>query len=98
MTENPNKITNRGEKPCSLESRLVRLNTSVLEETVKQILSGINMYKQYYKDASSLPMSLDRPVYTSMAGSKVLSESIGFNSGHERTISANSFNERYNIL
>jgi hypothetical protein len=94
----PNAITNRGEKPCSLENRLVRLNKSVLEETVKQVLSGINMYNQFYKDQSSLPMPLSLPMYTSMSGSRELSESIGFNSGLERTIAAQSFNQRYNIL
>jgi len=94
----PNAITNRGEKPCALETRLSRLNKSVLEETVKQVLSGINMYKQFIKDQSSLPMSLSLPIYTSMAGSNSLSENIGFNSAHERNIAITSFNERYNIL
>jgi hypothetical protein len=95
---NSDKLTNRGEKPCDLEMRLSRLNKSVIEETVKQVLSGINMYKQFVKDQSSMPMPLSIPVYTSMAGSRELSESIGFNSGLERTIAAQSFAERYNIL
>jgi hypothetical protein len=94
----PNAITNRGPKPCSLENRLFRLNKSVLEETVKQVLSGINMYKQFIKDQSSLPMPLSLPTYTSMSGSRELSESIGFNSGLDRTIAASSFNQRYNII
>jgi len=94
----PNAITDRGEKPCGLEGRLVRLNKSVLEETVKQVLSGINMYKQFNKDQSSLPMPLSLPTYTSMSGSRELSESIGFNSGLERTVAAQSFNQRYNII
>lgn len=94
----PNAITDRGEKPCSLENRLFRLNKSVLEETVKQVLSGINMYEQFIKDQSSLPMPLSLPTYTSMSGSRELSESIGFNSGLDRTIAAQSFSQRYNIL
>jgi len=94
----PNAITDRGEKPCDLETRLTRLNKSVIEETVKQVLSGINMYKQFVKDQSSLPMPLSQPVYTSMAGSRELSESIGYNSGMERSLAAQSFNQRYNIL
>lgn len=93
-----NNVTKRGEKPCSLENRLIRLNKSVLEETVKQILSGINQFKQFTKDQSSLPMPLSLPVYTTMSGSRELSESIGFNSGLDRTIAAQSFNSRYNIL
>ena len=94
----PNAITDRGEKPCDLEMRLARLNKSVIEETVKQVFSGINMYKQFVKDQSSLPMPLSRPVLATMKGSRDLSESIGFNSGLERTIAADSFNQRYNIL
>lgn len=94
----PNAITDRGEKPCSLENRLFRLNKSVLEETVKQVLSGINQYKQFIKDQSSLAMPLSLPVYTSMAGSRELSESIGFNSGIERTIAMSSFSQRYSII
>lgn len=94
----PNAITDRGPKPCSLENRLFRLNKSVLEETVKQVLSGVNMYKQYIKDQSSLPMPMSLPVYTSGSGSRTLSENIGFHSGHERTLAAQSFNQRYNII
>lgn len=94
----PNKITDRGEKPCSLEDRIFRLNKSVIEETVKQTLSGINMYKQYIKDQSSLPLPLSHPTYTSMSGSRELSENLGFSSGHDRTLAAQSYNQRYNIL
>lgn len=95
---NPNFPQNRGPKPCALEGRLSRLNESVLREAVKQVLSGIDQYKQYIKDKSSMPMPLDRPVYASMSGSRTLSENIGFNSGHERSLAAQSFNQRYNII
>ena len=94
----PNAITNRGEKPCALETRLSRLNKSVLEETVKQVLSSLNMYKQFIKDQSSLPMPLSLPVYTSMSGSRELCPSIAYNSGLEKTIAVQSFNQRFNIL
>jgi hypothetical protein len=93
-----NKVFNRGDAPCSLESRLTRLNKSTLEETVKQVLSGIDQYEQYTKDISSLPMPLEHPVFTTMKGGKTLSESLGYNSGHERTLASNSFNMRYNII
>lgn len=94
----PNAITNRGERDCSLEDRLSRLNKSVIEETVKQVLSGINMQKKFINDQSSLPMPLSLPVLTTMKGSRDLSESIGFNSGLDRSIAAQSFNMRYNII
>jgi hypothetical protein len=98
LPNNSNKITDRGPKECSLEERLSRLNKSVIEESVKQVLSGINAYKQYTKDISSMPMPLSMPVYTSMSGSRELSENIGFNSGHERTIASQSYNQRFNII
>lgn len=95
---NPNVPQNRGEKSCSLEFRLSRLNQSTLEETVKQVLSGIDQYNLYTKDIQSLPMPLSHPIYTSMSGSKQLSENLGFNSGHEKTLASNSYNMRFNII
>lgn len=95
---NPNEVYSRGETPCSIEEQLSRLNRSVLEETIKQTLSGIDMYMQYYKDASSLPLPLSLPTYTTQKGSRVLSENVGFNNGHEYTKSVDSYNQRYNIL
>lgn len=101
ISENPQQqklAYPRGEKPCSLTSMLTRLNKSVLEECVKQVLSGVDMYKTYYKDASSLPIPLDRPTYMSAKGSRILSENVGFDSGHEFTRSVQSYNQRYNII
>lgn len=86
------------EAPTSLENQLTRLNQSVLEQCVKQVLSGILMYKQYYKDASSLPMPLSQPVMTSSKGSRTLMPNLGFQSGHEMSIAASSYNQRYNII
>lgn len=94
----PNKVYSRGETPCSIEEQLSRLNKAVLEETIKQVLSGVDMYFEYYKQASSLPLPLSLPTYTSEKGSRVLSENVGFNSGHEFTKSVDSYNQRYNIL
>lgn len=91
-------VHNRGETPCSLEVRLSRLNKSILEETVKQILAGLNQYGEYIKQIQSLPIPLTLPTYTSMAGSRELSESVGFNSGHKRSLAATSYNQRFNII
>lgn len=96
--DDPNVPQNRGEKPCSLEMRLSRLNQSTIEETVKQVFSGIDQYNLYTKDIQSLPMPLSHPIYASMSGSKQLSENIGFNSGHEKTLASNSYNMRFNII
>lgn len=92
----PHLALPRGEKPCSLTDRLSRLNQSVLQDVIKQILSGINMYIQYYKDASSLPTPLSRPKAMTMKGSRVLQENVGLHSGNSRGIA--SFNMRDNII
>ncbi len=95
---NNNEVYPRGETPCSLENQIARLNKSVLEETVKQVLSGIKMYQTYYKDASSLPLPLSRELYVSQKGSRILSENVGFSSSRDFNIANTSYNERYNIL
>lgn len=75
------------------------LNKSVIEECLKQILSGIDMFMYYYKDASELPQELDLPVHTSMKGSRILSEPVGiYDDAHENNRSINIFNEKNNIL
>lgn len=86
----------RGEKPCSLENRLTRLNQAVLQDTIKQILSGMNMYMDYYKHASSLPTPLSRPVNVSSKGGRVLQENVGLYSGNSQGIA--SFNLRNSVI
>lgn len=98
QTNNPNMAHPRGNTTCSLEEQLRRLNKYVLELTIQQVLSGIDMYLTYYKDASSLPLPLDLPRYTSMAGSRVLSENVGMYSSHNFNRDIQSYNQRYNII
>ncbi len=86
----------RGEKSCSLKDRLTRLNQAVLQDVIKQILGGMNMYMQYYKDASSLPTPLKRPTLMTMKGGRVLQQNFGLNSGNSRGIQ--SFNLRNNVI
>lgn len=86
----------RGQKPCSLEERLTRLNQSVLQNVIKQILSGMNMYLDYYKHASSLPTPLSLPVNVSSKGGRVLQENVGLYSGNSQGIS--SFNLRNSVI
>lgn len=94
----PDRAHRRGEAPCSLKEMLTRLNKSVIELCVQQVLSGIKMMQTYYQDASSLPLPLEHPRYVSMSGSRVLSENVGLYSSHQFTRDIQSYNERYNIL
>lgn len=45
-----------------LTDTLYRLNQAVLQKCVRQCVSGVNMYIQYTKDASMLPVPLAHPV------------------------------------
>ncbi len=82
----------------NLKYQIITLNKSVIEECVKQILSGIIAYEKYYLDASSMPLPLSQPVYISSKGSNSLQENIGFQSGHETTKAMSSYNQRFNII
>jgi hypothetical protein len=86
----------RGEKTCSLKERLSRLNQAVLQNTIKQVIDKMEMYAEYYKQASSMPEPLTLPTSMTMKGSRVLQENIAFTNGNSRGI--DSFNMRNNII
>ena len=79
-----------------LKSDIAKLNTTVLQEYVSKMISQINMYIYYYKDASQLPEQLSLPRYTTMKGSKSLEYNTGFQSGNSMGIA--SYNQLGNIL
>ena len=67
----------------SLRDDIAKINTNVLQDYVSKMVSQINMYIYYYKDASQLPEQLSLPVYTSMrSNNKVLEYNTGFSSGN----------------
>lgn len=82
----------------SLKYQIFNLNKAVIQECVKQILSGINSYELYIRDSGSLPLPQSLPVLATMKGSKELQENLGFHSGREMSKMMSSFNQRYNIL
>ena len=80
----------------SLEEEISKLNTTVLQQYVSGLISQINMYIYYYKDASQIPEQLALPTYTSMKGSKTLEYNTGFTSGN--SIAVASYNQVGNII
>ncbi len=82
----------------SLEYQISKLNQATVEEGLKQILSGIDSYKRYYRQSSSLPMPLDRSVMTSMKGANVLQENLGFYSSHDINKDISSYSQRFNVI
>ena len=81
--------------PSDLKSDIAKLNTNVLQEYVSKMVSQINMYIYYYRDASQLPEQLSRPTYTAMKGSKSLEYNTGFTPGN--SIGIASYNQVGNI-
>jgi hypothetical protein len=80
----------------NLKSELSKLNSNVLQEYVSKMISQINMYIYYYKDASQLPEQLSLPVYSAMKGSKTLEYNTGFQPGN--SIGIASYNQVGNII
>jgi len=58
----------------SLTSEVRKLNTLVIQESVYNIKSGMLMYFQYVKDASTLPVPIDRAAQTTTDKSIVFTE------------------------
>lgn len=92
----PHLALPRGDKNCSLETRLTRINQAVIQECVKQVLSGMYMYAEYYKQASSLPLPMELPQLVTHKGRNVLSPNIGLTSGQSDSIA--SYNMRNTII
>jgi predicted XRE-type DNA-binding protein len=79
-------------KFTDVKVQISKLNTNVLQEYISKLVSQINMYVHYYKDASELPEQLDLPIYNSMKGSRSLEYNTGFYSGNSM------YNSRYNQI
>jgi hypothetical protein len=65
-----------------IKKEVSALNSNVLQEYVSKMLSQINMYIHYYKDASQIPEQLSIPELTSMKGSRQLEYNTGLYSGN----------------
>ena len=83
-------------RESSVQSEISKLNSNLLQDYVSKMVSQINMYIYYYKDASQLPEQMSLPTYTSMKGSKTLEYNTGFTSGNSMRIA--SYNEVGNIF
>jgi len=80
----------------NIKNELIKLNSDILQDYISKMVSQINMYIYYYKDASQLPQQLSLPLLTSMKGSKTLEYNTGFTSGN--SIGIASYNQVGNII
>lgn len=75
-------------------SILANINKAIIEEYVKKVLSGIDMYNYYMHDISHLPIPLSNPTMISNKGSNSLGFRGYFENNHEFTQAIDSFNIR----
>jgi len=59
-------------QPCNIKEQIQELNTYVVDFAVPKILSEVDMYYQYRKDITTLPVPMLQPVNISRAGTKSL--------------------------
>ena len=83
-------------KSVDIKSELLKLNSDILQDYISKMISQINMYIYYYRDASQIPEQLSLPLLTSMKGSKTLEYNTGFTPGN--SIGIASYNQVGNIL
>jgi hypothetical protein len=57
---------------CNIREQIQELNTYVVNFAVPKILSEVDMYQQYRKDITTLPVPMLQPVNISRAGTKSL--------------------------
>ena len=57
---------------CNIKEQIQELNTYVVNYAVPKILSEVDMYHQYRKDITTLPVPMMQPVNISHAGTKSL--------------------------
>jgi hypothetical protein len=83
-------------RSSDIREQIGKLNTNVLQDYISKMVSQINMYIYYYKDASQLPEQLSLPTMTSMKGSRTLEYNTGLVSGNSTGVA--SYNEVGNIF
>lgn len=68
---------------CIFQDMIQKLNKAVIQECVKQVLSGIDIYLDYTKHKTTMPLPLELPTQTSSKGANVLTNSIGLTHGND---------------
>lgn len=79
----------------NIKQILSKLNGEVINKYIKYVISGIDMYKYYQNDISTLPLPLERPVHTSIKGSNVVSYQVGLSSTEEFNRDIREWNNKF---
>jgi len=82
-------------KICNIKELLSDLNKQVINRYLTHAISTIDMHKYYIKDVTTLPVPLERPMYTSIKGSNVVSQEVGLGSVEEFNRDIREWNNRF---
>jgi hypothetical protein len=81
----------------NVKNKIAQLNTEVIQEYTSHLISQMDMYTRYYKDASTTSWSpLELPTLATMKGSRVLEQNVGFTPGNSEGVA--SYNIRNTLI
>lgn len=80
---------------CNLKNLLSDLNKQVINRYITHAVSTIDMHKYYINDITTLPLPLERPTYTSIKGSNVVSQEVGLGTVEEFNRDIREWNNRF---
>lgn len=89
----PQIITNS--KVYNLKNLMSDLNKQVINRYIAHAVSTIDMHKYYISDITTLPLPLERPIFTSIKGSNVVSQQVGLGSVEEFNRDIREWNNRF---
>ena len=82
-------------KVCNLKNLIADLNKQVINRYVTHAISTIDMHKYYMYDITTLPVPLERPIYTSVKSSNVVSQQVGLGTVEEFNRDIREWNNRF---
>lgn len=82
-------------KICNLKNLISDLNKQVITKYVTHAISTIDMHKYYISDITTLPVPQERPMYTSIKGSNVVSQHVGLGSVEDFNRDIREWNNRF---
>jgi len=82
-------------KICNLKNLIADLNKQVINRYITHAVSTIDMHKYYISDITTLPVQPERPIYTSIKGSNVVSQHVGLGSVEDFNKDIREWNNRF---
>lgn len=82
-------------KVCNLKNLISDLNKQVINRYITHAVSTIDMHKYYISDITTLPLPVERPTFTSIKGSNVVSQQVGLGTVEEFNRDIREWNNRF---